>query len=90
MPGVGKRTAERILVALKDKFTDLPIEATAPAAPQTSASTPIRDDLIRTLNTLGYKRQEIDRVLKQIRIGPDATIEQVIREALRLLQPKRR
>jgi Holliday junction DNA helicase RuvA len=51
IPGVGKKTAERIVLELKDKLQGL-----APAAGGTSAATPVSEDVLSALVNLGYPR----------------------------------
>jgi holliday junction DNA helicase RuvA len=57
VPGVGKKTAERLILELKDKLpAAAPSEAALPGAP---AST--KDDLLSALANLGYSRPEAER-----------------------------
>ena len=78
IPGVGKKTAERICVELRDRLPKA-IEAT-PASPGDS----LRDDLVSALGNLGYHRQAIDKVLDKLLGGKsDATFEDVLRAALK-------
>ncbi len=85
IPGVGKRTAERIVVELKDKLT--PMSSRISTEPTPSRRSP-RDDLVLALTTLGYKKGEIDQVLAKVPIDADTDTETLIKEALRLLQPR--
>jgi Holliday junction DNA helicase RuvA len=59
IPGVGKKTAERICVELRDRLPKA-VEA-APA----SAEDSLREDLVSALANLGYHRQAIEKVLDQ-------------------------
>ena len=78
IPGVGKKTAERICVELRDRLPKA-IDAT-PAAPGDS----LREDLVSALGNLGYHRQAIDKVLdKQLGGKTDARFEDVLRAALK-------
>jgi len=78
IPGVGKKTAERICVELRDRLPKA-IEA-APASPADS----MREDLGSALANLGYHRQAIDKVLEKLLGGNgDATFEDVLRAALK-------
>lgn len=87
VPGVGKKTAERILIELKDKLKASTLSSwTGVAKPVLPAS--ITDDLVMALTTLGYKKAEIDRALGELRIESGAGIEQLIRDALKLLRPR--
>ena len=78
IPGVGKKTAERMCVELRDRLPKA-IEAT-PASPADS----MREDLGSALANLGYHRQAIDKVLDKLLGGAsDRTFEEVLRSALK-------
>jgi holliday junction DNA helicase RuvA len=83
IPGVGKKTAERIGLELKDR---LPHTAAPHGAPPDAAPTgdTLRDDLFSALINLGYQRaaadKAIDAVLKK---SPGASFEQALRDVLR-------
>jgi Holliday junction DNA helicase RuvA len=80
IPGVGKKTAERIGLELKDR---LPHAAVA-AEPAEAASDDQRQDLLSALTNLGYNRavaeKTIDAALKK---APAAPFEQLLRDILR-------
>jgi len=63
IPGVGKKTAERIVIELRDRLPKALETAGAPMEPPDSA---MRDDLISALANLGYHRQAIDKVLEKV------------------------
>ena len=78
IPGVGKKTAERICVELRDRLPKA-IEA----APATAADS-LREDLVSALLNLGYHRQAIDKTLdKQLTSTGEARFEDVLRAALK-------
>ena len=85
IPGVGKKTAERIVLELKDRLAQM---SAAPA--MTSAGAPIgdrlRDDLLSALQNLGYHRplaeKAVDATLAKAETPP---VEQALRGALREL-----
>lgn len=85
IPGVGKKTAERISLELKHRLPPT-LEAEMGAAPTPAAEPEVRGDVLSALENLGYPRgaaeKAIDAVLKAHR---DATFEQGLREALRVL-----
>ena len=78
IPGVGKKTAERICVELRDRLPKT-IEA-SPASPADS----LRDDLVSALANLGYHRQAIDTSLdKLLTRESESRFEDVLRVVLR-------
>jgi len=78
IPGVGKKTAERLVVELKDKMNDLPS-----ADIQPPATSPAADDLISALLHLGYSRPEAERgVERALRDHDGARFEDLLRFAL--------
>ena len=78
IPGVGKKTAERICVELRDRLPKT-IDAD-PASPGDS----LREDLVSALANLGYHRQAIDKVLdKLIGAKSGGKFEDVLRAALK-------
>lgn len=85
IPGIGKKTAARMVLELKDK-----IALTTPimAAPS-SASAALSDDcedVISALVNLGYKKSQAEEAVRKVRDGhPGLTIEELIREALSVL-----
>jgi Holliday junction DNA helicase RuvA len=85
IPGVGKKTAERIVVELRDRLP----KALAGMADQSAAAAPTdvrRDDLTSALGNLGYDRRAIDKVLDAVMdTQPDAAFEQHLRGALKAL-----
>ena len=78
IPGVGKKTAERICVELRDR-----LPKTVDASPASPADS-LRDDLVSALANLGYHRQAIDKVLDQMPKGDgQPRFEDVLRAALK-------
>jgi Holliday junction DNA helicase RuvA len=82
IPGIGRKTAERLLVELRDKVESLAISMDA----KSSVSFSVRNDAIAALTNLGYNRTNAERVVKNIiDKTPDATIEELIKDALGML-----
>ncbi len=78
IPGVGKKTAERICVELRDR---IPKTVEAAAASPADA---LRDDLVSALVNLGYHRQAIDKSLdKLLSNAAAARFEDALRSALK-------
>lgn len=84
IPGVGKKTAERLVVELKDR---MPALATAPAAaPAEGGGGPVKDDLVSTLANLGYSRGEAEKgVERALREDGSGRFEDLLRRSLRIL-----
>lgn len=84
LPGVGKKTGERLLVELKDKVGTLAIEGEIPEAGSLGAAEEDMDsDAMKALLALGYDRQEVLPLLTKL--APDypgtaALISAVLRE----------
>lgn len=85
IPGIGKKTAERIGLELKDR-----LPATLPAAGETArpeaATDQTRNDLLSALLNLGYQRAAAEKAIDAaMQAAPDAAFEQALRDALRRL-----
>ena len=87
IPGVGRKTAERIIVELRDKLAtlDIPGESDLPARQQTS--TAVVDDALSALLNLGYKRAVAQRAIDQAckLLQRNITLESLLQECLRSL-----
>ena len=82
VPGIGRKTAERLIVELRDKVTSVdnnaPIEGSAGVS---NAVSPMRD-AVSALVALGYRPADATRAIRVFE-GQDMDCEQMIREALR-------
>jgi Holliday junction DNA helicase RuvA len=84
IPGIGKKTAARIGLELKDRLPAA-LQATG-AAPESSPREEMRDDLLSALINLGYPRPAAEKALDTaLAHSPDAGFEQVLKDALRRL-----
>jgi Holliday junction DNA helicase RuvA len=85
IPGVGKKTAERICLELRDKL--VPADVAKGAAPAAVTRTSIDDDVHSALINLGYRPKDADAALDAARkeLGNDAEFSVVLRAALRQL-----
>ncbi len=80
IPGVGKKTAERIGLELKDRLP----AAIAAAAPPTGSGDRLRDDLLSALMNLGYQRQTVEKAIDaRLKASPNAAFEDLLRDVLR-------
>ena len=90
VPGIGKKTAERLLLELKEKIHRLaPSETDAPALPANNAPSAAyaREDALTALVALGYKEHQAQKALDQLDVDAQTTVEQLLRGALKLLSP---
>jgi len=85
IPGVGKKTAERLLIEMRDKLNASPsLDNTTDSIALTSATVTTASataDAESALIALGYKPQEATRLVKLV-AEPDASSETLIRKAL--------
>jgi Holliday junction DNA helicase RuvA len=83
LPGVGKKTAERLVMEMKDRLKDWQAGMTRPAAASASQNhASAADEAVSALISLGYKPQEASRYVQSVaQDGMDS--ETIIRESLR-------
>ncbi len=83
IPGVGKKTAERICLELRDKLVIPKTQTTAPVVTRGS----IDDDVQSALVNLGYRPRDAEGAIEKARqeIGSDAELAALLRAALRQL-----
>lgn len=88
VPGIGKKTAERLLVDLKSRLEPMleQMEAGQLAGGNGDMSVSQRADAIAALESLGYKRVEVSKVLRDL--PTDLSSEEQIKQALRILSGK--
>lgn len=82
-PGIGPKTARRIILELKDKV-DIN-ESLSSGSAQNTASTGNKNDAVLALNALGYNNSDILRAMRDIEDDPDRTTEDWIKETLNRL-----
>ena len=87
IPGIGKKTAERLVLELKEKVA----KRGAELAPPDSADfieppdDDVKDDGLSALVNLGYKEVQVKKVLADLETGDDLSVEAVLKQALRIL-----
>ena len=86
IPGVGKKTAERLILELRDKMPELAASEDRTAAASTDPARTLADDLVSALLNLGFARQQsesdVDAVVAS---DPDAKFEDALKIVLRKL-----
>jgi holliday junction DNA helicase RuvA len=84
IPGIGKKTAERMVLELRDKLP----AAAGTSAPSTPAMSPTEEDVLSALVNLGYQRAAVEKALASVvknRVGKGETMasfDALFREAL--------
>lgn len=83
IPGIGKKTAERMVVELKDKMRKLVPES---AAVQEFRDSRVKEDALSALVNLGYRSSAVKNVLDEVaRENPAVTLEAILKKALKIL-----
>ena len=82
IPGVGKKTAERIVLELREKMREL----AAGLPEETAAAAPADQDVVSALVNLGYKANLAERAVAEVRREkPDAAFNDLLRASLNRL-----
>lgn len=89
-PGIGKKTAERLILDLKDKVSSLSVEGVSAASIAGTASAarpsgPVAE-AIDALTVLGFSRMEAGRAVGMVALTDDMTTEDVIKGALKAIR----
>jgi Holliday junction DNA helicase RuvA len=84
IPGIGKKTAERIVLELKDRLMNLATPVAAGTMRGATATDRLREDLLSALQNLGYHRPQAEKAIDAaLKTDADANFEQALRGALR-------
>jgi Holliday junction DNA helicase RuvA len=84
LPGVGKKTAERMVLELRDKLPAVTGEEAAPAA---EALSPIDQDVLSALLNLGCARPQAEAAVRKAKTGgASLEFEPLFRRALELVR----
>jgi Holliday junction DNA helicase RuvA len=84
LPGIGKKTAERIIIELRDKLGDLSMVSAAGSTGTRTATSDALGEAITALIALGYKAQEAARMARSA-AQPGMGVEEIIRHALQAM-----
>lgn len=86
IPGVGKKTAERLILELRDKMPQLAASEGRASAASTDPARTLADDLISALQNLGFPRPQSEKGVEQVvAAAPDAKFEDALKSVLRKL-----
>ena len=79
IPGIGKKTAERMVLELRDKLP----EVSSPAAPSVPTLSATQEDVLSALLNLGYQRASVEKAISGMAgTGDAANFDQMFRTAL--------
>jgi Holliday junction DNA helicase RuvA len=83
LPGVGKKTAERLVVDLRERLA--PFVGSTPARIAPPPTSPTVDELLVALEALGYRAAEAEQraAFARKKLGAEAPVEELVKEALR-------
>ena len=85
IPGIGRKTAERLILEMRDKLDGLSLDFVAKKGPGPEKG--LFDDALSALVNLGYKKSQAEQTLKKVyaeKVG-DTSIESLIKDCLNLL-----
>lgn len=85
IPGIGKKTAERLVLELREKLKKLAPTALAHETAPASTTQDIRDDVISALVNLGYKEALVQKALGDMTVSAGDTVEELLKQALKKL-----
>jgi Holliday junction DNA helicase RuvA len=85
IPGIGKKTAERMVVELRDKVVKV-LGVTGPNSIDTNTNAAIRNEALMALTSLGFNQQTAEKAIRLASNeadGSSVTLEELIKRALR-------
>jgi Holliday junction DNA helicase RuvA len=85
IPGIGKKTAERLVLELKDKAGKLNPAPLPVSEARAIPTEDVMDDVVSALLNLGYKEQQVRKALAGLDAAGGATVEELLKQALRIL-----
>jgi len=87
IPGVGRKTAERVVLELKSQVTPFLLPEQIEAAKEANAPTALEEDILSALTNLGYPRSNAEKALAMVLRSEECerTFEEILRNTLRRL-----
>lgn len=88
-PGVGKKTAQKMILELKDKldlqeaFDTKTMHVQEASQAETGDLADARKEAVQALTALGYSGSEALRAVKQVDMSPDMNVEEILKQALK-------
>lgn len=88
-PGIGKKTAEKLIIELKDKLSVEDIlersTGTSDVTPTSDYSSAVQAEAVEALTALGYGSTESMRAVKKVLITESTTVEEILKQALKYM-----
>lgn len=86
-PGIGKKTAEKLILELKDKLSieDVLHHEEVQSQASTGLGQEVQSDAVQALVALGYGSAEALKAVRQVDVGENATVEEILKKALKYL-----
>ena len=85
IPGIGKKSAERLVLELKEKVKRLDVTPQTPETPSQLPASELLDDVASALINLGYKEPVVRKTLAELDPAADQSMETVLKLALKRL-----
>jgi Holliday junction DNA helicase RuvA len=87
IPGVGRKTAERVVLELKSQMTPFLLQEQMGASKESGLGTALEDDILSALTNLGYPRASAEKALSVVLRSEECerTFEDILRNTLRRL-----
>lgn len=87
-PGIGKKTAQKLILELKDKFNiqealEMKTEHTQTVSGEETDLTDVKKEAIEALTALGYSGADALRAVKKVELTPDMSVETLLKQALK-------
>ncbi len=84
-PGIGNKTAQRVILELKDKISleDAFEAKTVHVAEGQSVTSSVKNEAVQALTALGYSSSEALKAVSRVELTEDITVEEVLKEALK-------
>lgn len=87
-PGIGKKTAQKLILELKDKFNiqealEIKAEHTQTVSGEETDLTDVKKEAIEALTSLGYSGADALRAVKKVELAPDMSVETLLKQALK-------
>lgn len=85
IPGIGKKTAERLVLELKDKVGKLDLSTLPVEEQRQEPEADVMDDVLSALINLGYKEPQVRKAMSGLDASGGATVEALLKQVLKVL-----